>query len=414
MNEFRRMMQRVLKSNWQEQWVSFCLLALFAGLVFSRAIVSFASVLIVIPYLANPSKTLVKKPLLIAILFILLPVIFSGIHSGNTAVWWKSVSVKLPLLTMMLGLASVSLTAHRWRLLSYAYLLIITAGCIWSTGQYFYNRQAIEASYLVAKVLPTLADGDYVRFSWMVVTAVFLGWKVLVTETVNTNRYFSGLLLLFLIAYLHLLAAKTGLLCLYTGLTVYLAYLLLADKAWYKGFAAMAVVLYLAFVAYGAMPTLRNRIQYVVYDFSNYSTGNIIPGYNDAGRWLSIRAGYDITKNHPLTGVGFGNLPDAVNQWHETHHPGSFLYERFRPACEWLVYGAASGLPGILLFTAGIALLLFYTGTKNRFSVLLSITAVLPLITDDALEGQYGVIILAIISFFGQQTFPGKPEQAHA
>jgi hypothetical protein len=47
----------------------------------------------------------------------------------------------------------------------------------------------------------------------------------------------------------------------------------------------------MASVCYYTMPTLRNRIQYVAYDFSNYSKGNMMPGYGDASRWLSIRAG---------------------------------------------------------------------------------------------------------------------------
>lgn len=336
---------------------------------------------------------------------ILLPVIVSGFWSDDTTLWWNSVSVKLPLITMMLGLSAVLITVKRWRQLSYLYIIVITAGCTWSFGQYIGNTIAIEAAYLKAKVLPTLADADYIRFSWMVVIAILLGIKSLETETNKPIRTVLVILLVLLILYLHLLASKTGLLCLYAGILIYLTYILFIEKKWKKGLAIIAVFSVIALLAYNTMPTLRNRVQYVVYDFSNYSRGNLLPGYNDAARWLSVRAGYSITQQHPLTGVGFGDMLTEVNRWHQKEQPNSFVYERFLPACEWLVYGAGSGWPGMICFTAGIVLLLFSTTSKNKISVILSVTTLIPLLTDDTLEGQYGVILLAFIAFFGQQKF---------
>jgi hypothetical protein len=128
-----------------------------------------------------------------------------------------------------------------------------------------------------------------------------------------------------------------------------------------------------------------------------------MPGYNDAARWQSIKAGYRITKENPLTGVGFGDILSSVDQWHKTNHPESFAYERFLPANEWLVYGAGSGWPGLICFTAGLFLLLYTTTTKNIWSILLSLTSFIPFLIDDTFEGQYGVVILAFIAFFGQQ-----------
>jgi hypothetical protein len=158
-----------------------------------------------------------------------------------------------------------------------------------------------------------------------------------------------------------------------------------------------------ATIAYKSLPTLRNRMQYVVYDYSLFSKSDTGRGYNDAARWLSIRAGYDLTTTHPLTGVGFGDIRSEVNEWHNRHHPQSFDYERFLPANEWMVYGAGSGWPGMLCFTAGLFLLLIRTTSSDILSVLLSVTAFIPMLTDDSLEGQFGVVLLCFIAFFGQQ-----------
>ena len=136
-----------------------------------------------------------------------------------------------------------------------------------------------------------------------------------------------------------------------------------------------------------------------------------MPGYGDAARWLSIRAGYEITTQHPVAGVGFGDILNEVDQWHQINHPPSLAYERFLPANEWLVYGAGSGWPGLICFTAGMLLLLYASTSANPLSIVLSATSLIPFLIDDTLEGQYGVVILAFIAFFGQQKLTGTPHE---
>lgn len=165
----------------------------------------------------------------------------------------------------------------------------------------------------------------------------------------------------------------------------------------------MVAALAVAFFAYQTLPTLRNRVQYIRYDFSFYSKGISTPGLNDAPRVRSITAGYDLMRENPLKGVGFGDIRTSIHSWHDQHHPQSLLYERFLPANEWMVYGAGSGWPGLLCFTAGLLLLLYTTASRHIISVLLSVTACIPFITDDTLEGQLGVVILGFIAFFVQR-----------
>ncbi len=405
MNEFRRMMQRVLKNKLAEQITPALLVLLMIGLLFSRALLSFASVAMIIPFILNyPGLTKTKWPLT-AIALILLPVIVSGCWSADKQVWINSVLVKVPLLTILLGLSASKLTQRTWQKLVWVYLVIIATGCCWSLFQYLGDRHAIQESYLRAKVMPTPADQDYIRFSWMVGIGVFLGLKCLFLTRDKKMRALIASFIIFLVIYLHVLASKTGLLSLYSGCCIYLFYIIIIQKKWKLGAGLVLTLIISVILAYTNLPTLHNRVQYVVYDFNNYSRGNYIPGYNDAARWLSIKAGYAITQQNPFTGVGFGDLPVAVNQWHQKTHPDSYDYERFLPANEWLVYGAGSGWPGLLVFTAGIFFLFYLTTAKDPLSVILSATACIPFLTDDSLEGQYGVILLAFIAFFGQQKF---------
>ena len=344
--------------------------------------------------------------MVLAIGLILLPVLLSGLWSDDKTLWWNSVSIKLPLVTMMLGLSAVPLSKQRWVQVSLIYVFIISLGCCWSLWQYAENMADIQAAYLQAKLLPTPSDNDHLRFSWMVVTAVLLGIKCWQVEKKYLMKIIIGILLAFLIIYLHILASKTGLVSLYLGCLVYLLYTIFIQKKWKTGTKIVVITALVAILFYATMPTLRNRIQYVVYDFNNYSTGNVMPGYNDAARWLSMKAGYQIMQTHPLYGVGFGDMYTEIDQWHQINHPNSFAYERFYPANEWLVYGTGSGWAGMICFAAGFFLLLYATTSKNILSVILSVVSIIPFLIDDSLEGQYGVLLLAFIAFFGQQILP--------
>lgn len=384
------------------------LVLLFVGLLMSRALVSFASVLIVVPFIFQYRNIRLDEKKILAVFLLLLPVALSVSWSNSIPLWWNSLSVKLPLVTMLLGLSAVTLSPKNVKQLVWIYLICITAGCGWSLWQYYDDAVAMQAAYLKAKTIPVPADNDHIRFSWMVVVAIVLGAHALLQQKRTVIKIVLISLLVFLVIYLHILAAKTGLICLYAGCVIYLIHTIIIQKKWKTGLLILAATIVTGFICYKTLPTLQNRIQYVVYDFNQYSKGNVLPGYNDASRWLSIKAGYAITREHALYGVGFGDMLLAVDEWHRQYHPQSLDYERFLPANEWLVYGTGSGWPGLICFTAGFCLLLYSTTSKNALSLVLSLISVLPFLIDDTLEGQNGVILLAFIAFFGQQTITSK------
>ena len=309
---------------------------------------------------------------------------------------------------MLFGCSAVMLPVQKRLIVCIGFLFITCIGCTWSIWHYIADPASMEAAYLKAKVLPTPTDNDHIRFSWMVVTAILLGIHCL--EYIRRwQRFILIVLMLLLTAYLHLLAARTGLICLYAAIFTCCCYQLFIRKKWKTGLLIIIVAIAAAWVAYQTMPTLRNRVQYVLYDLQINNSQNPSPGYNDGARMLSIRAGYELAKENPSAGVGFGDLRAAINNWHEQHHPESLAYERFLPANEWMVYAAASGWPGMICFTAGLFLLLYNCTRRNMVSIALSVSAIIPFIADDSLEGQSGVILLSFIVFFGQQEPEEKP-----
>ena len=394
-----------------KRWLSrstipiFLLLFMLSGMFISRALLSIASIAFIFSFLLNRRHIPTNKEVLWGCCLILLPVLLSVIWSYDKQNWWRAVEVKVPLLTIGLGLTAIRIKISWWRLII-AYLLVLTViGCLWSVWQFVTNSNEILQGYLQAKVMPTPLDNDHIRFSWLVVLVIILSLQTL--QKNNSKIISAGLYILiaWLVIYLHLLAAKTGLLCLYTAALLFIIHKIFVAKNKMIGIVLIVAFFVLPVIAYVSMPSLHHRIQYVLYDFGNYSKGVFIPGSSDGARVLSLKAGWQLLMQHPVTGVGFGDLKAAIEQWHQTYYPQSLPTDRFLPLNEWLLYGAASGWMGIIAFTAGIFLLLRIAWCSNIVSRILCVVLVIPLITDDTLESQFGVVIFIFVLMVTRQLF---------
>lgn len=408
-----------LKNNWKHS-LSFLLTALLiVGLVYSRALLSIASIGLLFACF-NFKNIQAYKNILLGIALIILPVLLSGFWSENKLAWWRSVEVKLSLLVIIVGILTAQFSIKKIKQLGWCLTIVNVTSAFYSLYHYFLNEATILNNYLVAKVMPVLMDDDHIRYSWLIVLNIIFLISFLFSQNKcqaefieadsissflqaqydkknkgKQEQWIAAIAILFLIAYLHFLAAKTGLLCLYVSLAIVALYLIIKVK-WWAGILLLVTFVLFAFTAYKNLPSLQNRVQYVLYDFSNYSKGIYIEGSSDGARVLSIKAGIDITKQHLLTGVGFGDVQSAIVQWHDREHPSSKDYERFLPTNQWLIYSAGSGLIGIISFSVGLYFLLQPVFSKNLFSILFIVVLLIPLITDDSFEGQYGVSVFAL------------------
>jgi O-antigen ligase len=330
----------------------------------------------------------------------------SGLGSDDTTAWWRSVEVKLSLITIIAGVLAAQFSFEQVKQLIWWLTIVVATSALYSLYNFFLNEELILENYLVAKVMPVLMDDDHIRYSWLIVLNIIA--LTVVAFLPQRHKEHKGkaeksiavVCILFLIAYLHFLAAKTGLLCLYVSLAIAGLYLIVKVR-WWAGLLLISAIGLFAIAAYNNLPSLKNRVQYVLYDFNNYSKGIYTEGSSDGARVLSLKAGWDITQQHLLGGVGFGDVQAEVSQWHDMQHPSSKDYERFLPTNQWLIYGAGSGLLGVVCFSIGLMLLLQPLFSKNLFSFITIVVLLLPLITDDSFEGQHGVSIFGLLVGLG-------------
>jgi O-antigen ligase len=390
-------------ARWQQGMVTATAVLMVAGLFLSRALLSSGTILFVAACCLHrrfPGRlrfTPDLLPLYCMVALFLLPLL-SGLWSGDHTEWLRVLQLKLPLALLPLAFAQPWKPSPAvWRALLLLLLGGILAGALWSLSHYLAQPGAVEAAYLQATLLPTPLGNDHVRFSWLVAAGIVIGWLLLQQTTTVWKRRLGMGLIGFLVLYLHLLAARTGLLCFYLALLLYLLHRLQTDRRRLLPLASGLIALPL--LALLLFPTLRNRISYNRYDLSLSREHTYVPGANDANRILSLQGGWELLKANPL-GLGAGDIAAASQQWFSQNVPGMQPRDRFYPSSEWLVYGLTAGWPGLLLFSLALLLPLAYRPARaeHRFAWrALHLMAAASFLFDTGLEGQYGVWIYSFL-----------------
>jgi len=376
---------------------------MWCGLLWSRALLSLSMALFIVAALSQGSikeKWLFfkKAPFLWLMTLLFFIPLLSGLWSQNGQQWWIVIQHKAPLLIIPFCCnVLLSIDLRTSRKLVYLGVLTTLISMIKTIGQYAVNAQDISRSYLQAKVLPVDMSNDHVRYAWLLLL-VFTGLLYLLISGNNqvsrTEKKWIIVYLLFTGIFLHLLASKTGILGFY--LVIGLAVLFYGRNRFAIWISGCAVLI--PFLAWLFLPTFRNRLRFVWWDFQHYTRGGYTEGLSDTPRVLSIQAGKSLVKENPLWGTGFGDLKQATFNWYAQHAPYLKDYEQLLPSNEGLIYAAGSGLAGLLVFLVATLYPFFMRGFRSHFAwISFHALAIFGFIYEIGLETQYGIFVYAFL-----------------
>ena len=390
-------MRNIEQNEWRSKAIWIALLTMLIGLLISRSLLSvslfaFLALVIFNRDLITQCRNFIRNPFLIALSFLFLIPMISGLWSADLDEYLDVLRVKLPLLLLPFAFAgNWKLKEKQWQQLALAFIFITVLGCLWSLWAYLQDPGLFHEGYLRAKTLPTPMGNDHVRFSWLVSIAVLTSVLLLAKNNTRNIRAILFLAIALLVVYLHVLSARTGLVLLYLMATGYLVYQFKVNKI--IALTLFGIVLVLSSVAWLLFPTLQNRLRYNIYDISHIRDESYRTGLSDANRIYSLKAGWHILQLHPL-GIGAGDIPVEMNKWYRENIPGMQESDKLYPSSEWMVYGNMAGWPGVILFTLVIIFPLFLKDIQYRFFwIALNIAAGLSFVIETSLEIQYGVFI---------------------
>lgn len=325
----------------------------------------------------------------------------SGIWSEDKKQWLDIMRIKLPLLFMPIAFASpFGLSKKNQIAIVILFIILVTGGTLWSTVGYISDINAAHENYLRSQLIITPLENNHILFSW-IVTAAILFSAGLLWQKKESGKKTSRILLitiLWLIIFLHILAARTGLISFYTILFVAGLWFILKKSKLVYGVLLLAVFIVLPLAAYFVFPTFQNRVKYFLYDLPYFSKASYKPRMNDAVRIISMKAGWSVMNDHPAAGAGFGDIFNETTKWYRIHYPEMIEKDKIYPSGEWLMYGAGCGWPGFFLFS--IVLLIPFFIKKLRQNLLwhlLNATIAMMFLFDTGLEVQFGVFIYTFI-----------------
>jgi O-antigen ligase len=372
-------------------------MAMILALFISRSALSIAMVLFVLVGCVHRDfiqqcRNFLSTPVLWSMSLLFFFPLISGLWSEDKKQWVDMLLIKLPLLFLPFAFAApFNLSSRQWRLIAVFFISTVMIATGWSFIQYLADPAGINKGYLQSSVLVTPLENDHVRFSWLLVVAIILcGWLFTMEKRKTVFSWLFIFLGVLLIGYLHLLAARTGLLCLYISMFCFCAWLIFRSGNRKYGVALLVICLSLPVVAFLLVPSFQNRIKYMQYEMEYFSKAHYLPGGNDPLRIISLKAGWELLKKEPVMGVGFGDIGAETRNWYDANYPGIWEKQKIYPSSEWLMYGAGCGIPGICVFTL-VVLIPFFERGKWITWFLLNISAAVAFTTDIALEVQFGV-----------------------
>ena len=233
---------------------------------------------------------------------------------------------------------------------------------------------------------------NHIRYSLLVALTIVGGVFYLLGDFRHKYKWKRGLLLTliaFLFVFLHLLTVKSGLVILYSCLSLGLLQFIWLKKQLFKGLIGLLCLFLLPLLAYKSIPSFKNKVQYFFYDLYMYEHQEGAQ-YSDSGRLVSIHAGWDIAKKNWLWGVGSSNIRKEVTSYYKEHfpdYPTVFMMHN-----QFLYALVSAGLLGLLLTMFAFFYPLFYhQNYKQPFFLNFYLSIFVIIMIEHALENSVGV-----------------------
>ncbi|HEX8326259.1 MAG TPA: O-antigen ligase family protein [Hymenobacter sp.] len=328
------------------------------GLLAARFLVALAPVMGVLAVLANPDlrrdlSRYVRNGAAMRAAAIVVFLLLSSLYTSEWPVWRHEVFRSLTWLGVPLAFTAAVPLAGGQRLAVGALFVLGTAGVGLATlGQYLLHPEAANAAIKIGQNMQAITLIFHVPFGLMLAQAFF--WGLLLRRHPLAGLWLRRALLaaaVVAVVVLHVLAYRTGLLVLYTGLLAYAGWLLTRRHV-ALGLGVLLLLAAAPRLAYQALPSVRERVGATVWDVQQFQLRHDINNYSLARRLAAAEtAGYVISENW-LVGVGPADTHAAMKRQYAWRDYGLSLKNRVEVHNQYLEALMGGGLIGLGIWLA--------------------------------------------------------------
>ena len=358
------------------------LLSIGLGLLTSACLVSWA--------LSRPRPSLRPAAPFLFPMLIFGVTLLSGLNSADYATWTDFIIKKLPFVFLPLAfLAQREFFAKRHLSYLAMFVMVVAVMAAWVLGHYLMNFESVHQDISSGKAFQTPVD--HTEFSIFVAFAAIVSLFLYMEprKVIKTGSPSALVLLfIFLTLFLHILAVRSGLVVLYVSLVSLLGYRLLRNRQ-YKALAGLAILMVLLpILTINLVPSLKKKIGYMRWDLEQYRAGKG-SNYSDSERIYSLKAGWEIFRSAPLTGVGIGDLKSACDDIYERDLGRTMVHY---PHNQYLFALAGMGILGLLVYlVALLGPLIYFRGQWDSYFLCLMVVILLSAMVENTLERTYSI-----------------------
>ena len=367
------------------------------GLLISRLFLSVGMLLFGINALWNvpPRQWFTHKWWVSGVAWVALYAV-SGFWSSDKAGWETMLQLKLPILLLPLSFSALPPFSRRQlQTLTIGIGAMFFAGACYSISFLIFNYAYYIQEYAVSHILPTPVYKDYICFSLS--CSLYIAWCVYIWPSLQ-GRFAKPLIvffILFLATYLHILASKSGLVAFYIFVSGWGVYITIARKS-IAGIALLIGLPLFLMLATRYIPTLRERKEHIIYTWYRYMDNDKTGKLGDLSRLASYDIALKLIKEHPLIGVGTGDIWPEMIVGYSRWYP-SITEERNKliPHNQFLTVAVGCGLPALAIFILWVFMPLRWLG-RNResfFFFIIWLALLIQLMIEPFLESQFGVFV---------------------
>jgi len=338
------------------------------------------------------------------VLLFLAPLLFiyliGGLWTEDYSYWFERVQVKIPLLFLPLGFFAIkdSIDRRSVDLVIVLFISVCTATSIGSFVYYLLHYKEITESYKHAKTIPTIIE--HIRYSLLLSIACFAAAQAYSHSTILTTTLQKRLVAgmgVFMFVFLHILSIRSGLLALYATGFVWLLIKVLENGNKKLLWLIPGVCAFLI-AAYFFVPSLHNKVDYMVRDVNRFVTGKSVNNYSDGNRLLSMKIGVEVALEQPVIGVGSGDVQMAMNEVYKNEYPDIDQHNWLIPHNQFVYVFTALGFFGLIIF---IACLLYPVFNKVVMTDLLCVSVLVgaytSFLSEATLELQQGIVLVTLL-----------------
>lgn len=334
-------------------------------------------------------------------------VLVSGLISEDFSYWLERLRLKLPFLVLPFAFASIQpLSQRQYFGLFYFLLLVIFLTSIGIGINYILHFDEIQVAIGRGQSIPT--PRNHIRFSLVLALSILAGINLYMEKFYLKYPWERRLILgvtVFLFLFIHVLSVRSGLLVLYVALFLWCIRYIIQSRRFGLGFSVLTGMAVLPIAAYMFLPSFQMKVHYAIWDIKMYLEGRG-ESYSDSGRLTSLAVGMKIGNQHPVLGVGAGDLKQEVEKVYAADYSNAPV--ALMPHNQFVSVYAGMGIVGVLLFTFAFFYPVFYQKNyRDSLFFAFHVIVFLSFMMENTIENSIGIAFYVFFLLLGLNYLSG-------